>query len=52
MKYDSMAPNTPPNRECDATFPYSYLTWVTNLSYRHSQFKKIRGWVCLKDKRN
>ena len=43
MIYDIMAPNTPPNRECDATYPCSHFTWDTYLSYRHSQFKKIRG---------
>ena len=43
-----MAPNTPPIRECDATYPCSHFTWDTNLSYRQSQFKKIRGWVCPK----
>ena len=43
MKYDIMALNTPPIRECDATYPCSHFTWDINLSYRHSQFKKIRG---------
>ena len=45
MKYDIMAPNTPPIRKCDATYPCSHFTWDTNLSYRHNQLKKIRGWV-------
>ena len=26
MKYDIMAPNTPPIRECDATYPCSHFT--------------------------
>ena len=41
--YDIVAPNAPHIRECDATYPCSHFTWDTNLSYRHSQFKKIRG---------
>ena len=41
--YDIVAPNAPHIRECDATYPCSHFTWETNLSYRHSQFKKIRG---------
>ena len=52
MKYDFMAPNTPPIRECDATYPCSHFTCNINLSYRHSKFKKIRGWVTQKDQRN
>ena len=38
MKYDIMAPNALPFRECDTTYPCLDFTWDTNLSYRHSQF--------------
>ena len=51
MKYDIMAPNTPPIRECDATYPCLHFTYDTNLSYRQSQFIKVRGWVAPKAKK-
>ena len=52
MKYDVLALYAPQIRECDATYPCLYFTYGTNLSYELSQFKKIRGSVAPKNKRN
>ena len=51
MTYDVLAPNATNTRKCDATFLCSHFIKDTNLSYRHSQFKKIRGWVAPQNKK-
>ena len=48
MTYDVFVPNAPPTREYDATYPCSYFTCDTEISYRHIQFNKNKGLSCPK----